>query len=628
MVLLNTALAHPFSEEQAERKRELERKLAYDTEKLNLLETSLDKTNRLTEQMQAMLASFDNRLSKLENFILPIHRSTQKLTRLHTNIDLALAQIDNFTGTFDVIKQHEAVVTKGPRGIELQTYLVSIAKLKESLHSLEAAKYKSSERTVQGLKATLWNGIRQLDEMFTATLQAASDAIDPAVYLSDDESPAIPDAKLVELQNLANALADSLVEIGPISAFIKQYEDVRSAHLIKVMAGVSQSAKDQELKSVNQRGTYQKGSSLLVPYGKTLLRALNSEHLLHLKIVPKHHAVTTFVATISAAVDGFLDACETMLNRVRRNIQRREINDVYMLIDVWDDLSDMFSRHAALQAYCGKKGHEIDVVLGNASATVISYFKEIYDEFKTDSEKKQSALSVDGTVHETTSMTMNTLKRLLDFSHAMDHMIINSQGKTGSFPATSFPDFISKMVESLLTDLETKSKGYKRPTLTTLFLLNNYHYILKSIKGTKSLAESIGPDVLDSLEKSIKRQLDVYRNSWMPIIEHLMDTTKISDQGKIVTSLSKAQRETIKDKFKAFNKDFDELFQTQKAYAIPDVELRAQVVKEVKQVLLPMYNRFHDRYTEVEFSKNKEKYIKYDKDALAQTLDKFFDASS
>eukprot|EP00842_Homolaphlyctis_polyrhiza_P006064 jgi/Hompol1/6459/HPOL_004988-RA len=92
-----------------------------------------------------------------------------------------------------------------------------------------------------------------------------------------------------------------------------------------------------------------------------------------------------------------------MLNRVRRNIQRREVNDIYMLIDVWHDLSNLFADYSALLAYCGKKGHDIEIILGNCSATVIAYFKEVYDEFKTDSEKKQSALSVDGTVHETTS---------------------------------------------------------------------------------------------------------------------------------------------------------------------------------------------------------------------------------
>jgi hypothetical protein len=58
------------------------------------------------------------------------------------------------------------------------------------------------------------------------------------------------------------------------------------------------------------------------------------------------------------------------------------------------------------------------------------------------------------------------------------------------------------------------------------------------------------------------------------------------------------------------------------------VELRAQVIKEIKAVLLPLYNRFYDKYTDVEFSKNPEKYVKYSKEELAGCLEKLFDASS
>ena len=225
----------------------------------------------------------------------------------------------------------------------------------------------------------------------------------------------------------------------------------------------------------------------------------------------------------------------------------------------------------------------------------MTYFKEVYEDLKVEPDKKQSVLSADGTVHETTSTTINILKRSLEFSKQMGHLIASNKSKTGSFVITSFADFVSKIVEALLTDLETKSKGYKKPILANIFLLNNYHYVFKGISTTK-LSENIVASLLDTVDKSIKKQLDLYRASWMSIVEHLMDTTKISDQGKIVVQLSKQQRDAVKEKFKNFNKDFDELYQTQKAYAVPDVELRALVVKDIKQIIVPMYNRFYDKY--------------------------------
>lgn len=155
-------------------------------------------------------------------------------------------------------------------------------------------------------------------------------------------------------------------------------------------------------------------------------------------------------------------------------------------------------------------------------------------------------------------------------------------------------DYINKILDLLLLDLEAKAKNYKKPVLASLFILNNAHYTLKSIKGTV-LTAVVSPTVMSNIDKMMKKQFDSYRNSWIPIIEHLMDNTKINDNGKIVTQLSKAQRDVIKDKFKNFNKDFDDVFATQKNYAIPDPELRTQVIKEVRQILCPMFDRFYDR---------------------------------
>ena len=149
-------------------------------------------------------------------------------------------------------------------------------------------------------------------------------------------------------------------------------------------------------------------------------------------------------------------------------------------------------------------------------------------------------------------------------------------------------------MEYLIQDIDMKAKLYKKPVLAALFILNNVHYILKSIKGT-GLTGIIELSMIENLEKIIKRQLDNYRLSWIPLIEHLMDNTKISENGKIVTQLSSKQKEAIKDRFKNFNKDFEEVFTTQKSYAIPDPELRSQVIKEVRQILCPMFDRFYDR---------------------------------
>ena len=67
---------------------------------------------------------------------------------------------------------------------------------------------------------------------------------------------------------------------------------------------------------------------------------------------------------------------------------------------------------------------------------------------------------------------------------------------------------------------------------------------------------------------------------------------------------------------------------------MPDFDLRQQMVKDIRDILLPMYERFYDRYngnfslslkTASDFSKNPEKYIKHKKDGIASILSKLYE---
>ena len=187
---------------------------------------------------------------------------------------------------------------------------------------------------------------------------------------------------LAPLQLLADVLADSMEQIGPVTAYLKVYSDQRSAFLVKCMAIQNSAAKEQEAKFGYTRDIYQRGSSLLLPYARSLIVYMQAEYATSLDIIPKQHVNNTFVNTVTVVVDGFLEVCESLLSRVKRNIQRRETNDLYVLIDVYDGLAGIFLPYATLMAHCGKKGHEIKTYLVNAASTILTYFKDFFDEYK------------------------------------------------------------------------------------------------------------------------------------------------------------------------------------------------------------------------------------------------------
>lgn len=77
-----------------------------------------------------------------------------------------------------------------------------------------------------------------------------------------------------------------------------------------------------------------------------------------------------------------------------------------------------------------------------------------------------------------------------------------------------------------------------------------------------------------------------------------------------------------------FNKELEEIHRIQKAYAIPDPELRQQLIKENKEYMVPRYQMFYTKYSVLSFTKNRAKYVKFDVQAVGKLLESFFDASA
>ena len=203
---------------------------------------------------------------------------------------------------------------------------------------------------------------------------------------------------------------------------------------------------------------------------------------------------------------------------------------------------------------------------------------------------------------------------------------------------------LADVLEALVQNIDAKSKFYKKgQALTQLFLLNNYFYISKSVRTTPGLLDIInGSDAggqpavsLTSAvyEKPLKQNVDLYQDNWKTCVEHLMDVTYVQDGG-LQQVLNSNQRQMIKDKFKNFNHDFDELWKSQKQYSIPDMDLRAMVLKDVHQILIPMYEKFLNKYASgggggggsnsYEFTKNVQKYIRYDVSMVKDMVAQFF----
>lgn len=72
----------------------------------------------------------------------------------------------------------------------------------------------------------------------------------------------------------------------------------------------------------------------------------------------------------------------------------------------------------------------------------------------------------------------------------------------------------------------------------------------------------------------------------------------------------------------------EEIFRLQKAFAIPDSELRECLREDNLNYIMPFYSGFLKRYQGTSFTKNPDKYIKYREADVRKFILGFFDAAA
>lgn len=108
--------------------------------------------------------------------------------------------------------------------------------------------------------------------------------------------------------------------------------------------------------------------------------------------------------------------------------------------------------------------------------------------------------------------------------------------------------FFVDALDQMTIALQLKSRGYKKQTLATLFLLNNYNHILRQIRSPP--LNAIFDDGSEmKFGKLVKKQLDAYQESWKPCVENLMDVTYVRG-GSIKNTMGNAEKQLIKERFK------------------------------------------------------------------------------
>lgn len=321
-------------------------------------------------------------------------------------------------------------------------------------------------------------------------------------------------------------------------------------------------------------------------------------------------------------------------------ISRRSPEKLFKVLDMYEALRDLLPELDSI--FCGTSGGSVRSEAKGILMRLGEAARGTFAEFDNAIQRESSKTPIPGgAVHPLTRYVMNYIKLLCDYTDTLKQLL---GGKKKEIPkllgdSSGVPDYIDDERGSeeessplavqinwltcvLQNNLEGKSKIYKDPALTHLFLMNNVHYIVQKVRSSEVRA-LVGDDWLRKHTSMVRQMATSYqRAAWSKVLLFLKDEG-IQSAGGVVS------RVILKERFKNFNAAFDEVHKVESQWVVLDPQLRDELRISIAAKLLPAYRAFVGRYGHfIETGKHPDKYIKYTVEDLELALEDFFEGTS
>ncbi|XP_020668880.2 exocyst complex component 7 isoform X6 [Pogona vitticeps] len=377
------------------------------------------------------------------------------------------------------------------------------------------------------------------------------------------------------------------------------------------------------------------------------IKLAQSEYQLLTEIIPEHHQKKTFDSLIQESLDNLMIEGDNIVSAARKAIIRHDYSAVLTIFPILRHLKQTKPEFdQVLQGTAAGTKNKLPSLITSMETTGAKALEDFADNIKNNPDKEYN-MPKDGTVHELTSNAILFLQQLLDFQETAGAMLASQVlGDTYNIPldpretsssASSYSSefsrrllstYICKVLGNLQLNLLSKSKVYEDPALSAIFLHNNYNYILKSLEKSEliQLVAVTQKKPERTYREHIEQQILTYQRSWLKVTDYISDKNLPVFQPGV--KLKDKERQMIKERFKGFNDGLEELCKIQKAWAIPDTEQRDKIRQAQKTIVQETYAAFLNRYGNVPFTKNPEKYIKYRVEQVGEMIEKLFDTSA
>ncbi|XBI40354.1 hypothetical protein VPH35_124951 [Triticum aestivum] len=572
-------------------------------ERSRALSHALARTGARVGEIQARLAA-------TEAGVRPIRAPRDALEGAGPNIDRAVGPAAAVLKVFDAVHGLEPPLLAGAAAREdLPGYLALVARLEEALRFLA----DNCGLAVDWLSDIVdYLGKRSLaDPRFVAGLAGALSKL-KGVPAADLDAGLLTAA----LDKLGLTL-DRLAANGRLSYCVAAYADARgdtvsaSLHALGLDYLQDQTQDAQALSpSVELWGRHLEFA---------VRHLLEAERKLCVAVFERWPEAAAACFADIAARAGILDFLK--FGRAVADAKKDPIK-LLRLLDVFDSLSKL--RLDFNRLFGGKACLEIQSRTRELVKRVVDGSVEIFEELLVQVElQRKMPPPADGGVPGLVTFVPKYCNQLLGEQYRpvlTQVLTIHRSWRKEAFNDKMLVDAVHNIVKALEANFDTWAKAYEDKTLSSLFMMNTHSHFFKHLKSTK-MGEILGDEWLREHEQYKDYYSALFlRESWGTLAPLL------SREGLILFSKGQATaRDLVKQRLKSFNASFDEMYQKQSAWIIPDKDLQQRVCHLVVQAIVPVYRSFMQNYGPlVEQDISASKYVKYSAEGLDKMLSTLF----
>ncbi|XP_065193653.1 exocyst complex component 7-like [Sycon ciliatum] len=370
---------------------------------------------------------------------------------------------------------------------------------------------------------------------------------------------------------------------------------------------------------------------------QTYVQVLRVEKMLIRDLIPEAHQKIAFEKLLMSSLDIIVSDGEMITNQVRSDLAENNFISLiptFRCSKLFFDMSPQF-----VSLFKGLKSDPATRIVNlrnSFQSTLYEGLGQLMEHVSSINTEKQSSVTAnlpsDGTVHESTSSTIQILLQMAEYEDLLGRVLVkfepNQHMNTSSPIKSACSDYFKRILRGLNLSVEQKARCYEQESLRAIFKLNNYAYMRKHSAPATSIFKivtEVWPEVQEEYSNVITQQLSCYRHGLNKLIALLSDLSLVE---KPQSDASKSAKAAIKDKFKAINTELEDLQRSQQHYAVPDETLKAQIIDSNISMVLPKYETFIDSHSVVNTFKTPEKYLKYSSSECERLLRSFFDQSA